>query len=168
MLKHQATERHIYAIFLSCTHASNSSIKKLSTKYPEWPKAEKIKFLFCKVKQVGWNSFRIKKVGSSASCFQAELFSHHQMTWKVLSVTLKRQQWTPIIVLKEKEAISETPFMQGKVKCLYTLHGWRILDGLFWIFMGSPEALMPDWPEEPENDSEITSGMGFGENQTPI
>lgn len=130
---------------------------------------KKKKFLFCKVKQVGWNPYRMKKEGSSASCFQAELFSHHQMSWKVLSVTLKRQQWTPITVFKEKEAISETPFMQGKVKCLYTLHArLGVLDGLFWLFMGSPEGLMLNWPEDPDHDSEITNGMEIGENQTPI
>lgn len=113
----------------------------------------------------------MKEAGSWASCFHAEPFSHHQTTWKVLSVTLKWQHWTPIIVFKEKEAISETPFMQGQVKYLYTLHartgcaGW-----MFWLFMNSPEALRLNWPDEPEHeeDSEITKGMGFEENQIPF
>lgn len=48
------------------------------------------------------------------------------------------------------------------------MQGLDVLDGLFWLFMSSLETLPLDWPEEPDHDSEITNGMGFGESQTPI
>lgn len=91
----------------------------------------------------------MKEAGSWASCFHVEPFSHHQTMWKVLSVTLKRQHWTPIIVFKEKEAISETPFMQGQVKYLYTLHartgcaGWMVL--AFYEQPWGPKAELARW-----------------------